>query len=233
MIATATEPVIAASGLFAGYGKTVVVRDLDLEVHPGEVTALLGPNGAGKTTTLLTLSGALAPLGGQISFRGQVNAKSLHRRAREGLALVTEQRAVFARLSVEENLRIGKCDREFALGLFPELEEHLKRRVGLLSGGQQQMLALARALSRHPALLLADELSLGLAPLIVGRLLRAVRDAADAGVGVLVVEQHVTKALDIADRVYVMNRGQVVMQGMADDIKDRIGDVQLSYLAGE
>src|SRR5205085_3122741 len=181
---TMIAPVIAARGLRAGYGATVVVRDLDLEVRAGEVTALLGPNGAGKTTTLMTLSGDLPALGGEVRFGGVATTSRLHHRARQGLALVTEQRAVFTRLTVEENLRIGRCDRRIALELFPELEPHLKRRVGLLSGGQQQMLALARALSRSPKLLLADELSLGLAPLVVERLLTAVRDAANDGVAV-------------------------------------------------
>src|SRR6059058_3840691 len=155
---TTIAPVIAARGLRAGYGATVVVRDLDLEVRAGEVTALLGPNGAGKTTTLMTLSGDLPALGGEVRFGGVATTSRLHHRARQGLALVTEQRAVFTRLTVDENLRIGRCDRRIALELFPELEPHLKRRVVLLSGGQQQMLALARALSRSPKLLLADEL---------------------------------------------------------------------------
>jgi len=230
---TAIAPVIAARGLRAGYGATVVVRDLDLEVRAGEVTALLGPNGAGKTTTLMTLSGDLPALGGEVRFGGTVTTSRLHHRARQGLALVTEQRAVFTRLTVEENLRIGRCDRRLALELFPELEPHLKRRVGLLSGGQQQMLSLARALSRSPKLLLADELSLGLAPLVVDRLLTAVRNAANDGVAVLLVEQHVAKVLEVADHVYVMQRGEVVMSGTADEIRGRLDEVQLSYLAGD
>jgi len=230
---TAIAPVVAARGLQAGYGATVVVRDLDLEVRAGEVTALLGPNGAGKTTTLLTLSGDLPALGGEVVVHGQATTQRLHQRARDGLGLVTEQRAVFTRLTVEENLRVGRCDRAMALELFPELEVHLKRRVGLLSGGQQQMLALARALSRRPKVLLADELSLGLAPLVVDRLLQAVRRAADDGVAVLLVEQHVAKVLGVADRVYVMQRGAMVMSGTADEIRGRLDDVQLSYLAGD
>jgi ABC-type branched-subunit amino acid transport system ATPase component len=141
---------------------------------------------------------------------------------------------VFTRLTVAENFRVGSCDVEAALALFPELEPCLCTRAGLLSGGQQQMLALARALSRSPRLLLADELSLGLAPLIVNRLLKAVRDAADdRGVGVLMVEQHVKKALDVADRVYVLRRGRVELSGRAVDLRGRLEELQALYLSSE
>jgi branched-chain amino acid transport system ATP-binding protein len=224
---------IAAKGLDAGYGKLRIVADLDLEVHPGEVVALLGANGAGKTTTMLTLAGVLPPLGGEIAWAGKPTRAPLHWRARRGLALITEQRAVLMTMTVAENLRVTRCDRDRALELFPELKEHLHRKVGLLSGGQQQMLALAWALSRPTTtLLLADELSLGLAPMLVERLLRVVRDAADTGIGVLLVEQHVHKALEIADRVYVLQRGRVQLSGRAEEMRGRIDEVQASYLAG-
>jgi branched-chain amino acid transport system ATP-binding protein len=224
---------LAAKGLDAGYGKLRIVADLDLEVHPGEVVALLGANGAGKTTTMLTLAGVLPPLGGEIAWAGKPTRAPLHWRARRGLALITEQRAVLMTMTVAENLRVTRCDRDRALDLFPELQEHLHRKVGLLSGGQQQMLALAWALSRPTTtLLLADELSLGLAPMLVERLLRVVRHAADSGIGVLLVEQHVHKALEIADRVYVLQRGRVQLSGRAEEMRDRIDEVQASYLAG-
>jgi ABC-type branched-subunit amino acid transport system ATPase component len=229
--ATAVTPAIAARQLRAGYGKTVVVHGIDLDVRPGSVVALLGRNGAGKTTTLLTLSGDLPAVGGEVLFAGRTTTSPLHERARRGLSLVTERRAVFTRLTVNENLRVGRCDRQRALELFPELEPHLKRRVGLLSGGQQQMLSLARALSRRPSVLLADELSLGLAPRVVDRLLQAVRDAANEGIAVLVVEQHVPKVLDIADHVYVMHRGAITLQGSAGEIRGRIGELYGSYIA--
>jgi ABC-type branched-subunit amino acid transport system ATPase component len=222
---------IATSKLSAGYNKVSVIRDLELEIRPGEVVALLGPNGAGKTTTIMTLAGELAPIEGHVAWNGSPTTAPLHWRARHGLGLVTEQRAVLTSLTVKENLRVAHCDAGRALEMFPELTEHLSRRVGLLSGGQQQMLALARSLTRRTRLLLADELSLGLAPLVVARLLSAVRAAADDGVGVLLVEQHVHQALAIADRIYVMRKGRVVLQGSAADLRGRVDDIQASYLS--
>jgi ABC-type branched-subunit amino acid transport system ATPase component len=229
---SSTQPLVEARGLVAGYRETIVVRELDVAVLPGEVVALVGPNGAGKTTTMMTLAGELPLIGGEIRFLGQPVRWPLHRRAREGLSFVTEERSVFMRLTLLENLKVAGADLDAALALFPELEAHLHQRVGLLSGGQQQMLALARALARHPKLLLADELSLGLAPKVVDRLLAAVRAAAnDRGVGVLLVEQHVRKALDVADRVVVMRRGRVELTGTAAEMRGRINDIQAAYLS--
>jgi ABC-type branched-subunit amino acid transport system ATPase component len=225
--------VIEARGLVAGYGSTQIVRSLDLEVQASEVVALLGPNGAGKSTTLLTLAGELPALGGSVYLHGRETTAPLHQRVRAGLGLVSEERAVLMRMTVAENLRVNGGDTDYALELFPELVAHLKRRVGMLSGGQQQMLALARALSRRPSVLLADELSLGLAPIIVDRLLAAVRDAADSGVGVLLVEQHVHKALEHADRVYIMRRGEIKLSGAAADLRNRVDEVQQLYLAAQ
>lgn len=224
---------LAVQGLSAGYHRHPVVEGLDLEVSRGEVVALLGPNGAGKTTTILALAGELAPLAGTVSVDGEATRAALHKRARGGLSLVTEQRAVFMGLSVRENLRVARCDHE-SLALFPELEPLLDRRAGLLSGGEQQMLALTLALGRQPRLLLIDELSLGLAPLIVERLLKAVRQAADSGIGVLLVEQSLGRALSVADRVYLMRRGKIVLNGRADEVADDIHALEASYLeAGE
>jgi sulfate-transporting ATPase len=225
--------VLEARKLRAGYGQVAIVRDLDLTVDKGEVVALLGPNGAGKSTTILTLAGELPALGGEIYLHGERTTAPLHRRVQAGLGLISEERTVLMSLTVQENLRVNRGDSDYALQLFPELVDHLKRRVGMLSGGQQQMLALARALSRRPSVLLADELSLGLAPLIIGRLLRAVREAADGGVGVLLVEQHVHKALEIADRIYVLRRGEVQLSGTADEFRDRIDDIQRAYFTIE
>jgi branched-chain amino acid transport system ATP-binding protein len=227
----AAAPVLEARGLSAGYGAQAVIHDLDLVVFPGEVVALLGPNGAGKTTTLLALAGELPLLAGEVRLDGSVTRAPLHRRARKGLSFVTEERSVFKGLSTLDNLRVGDVDPPVALGLFPELEKRLSVRGGLLSGGEQQMLTLARALSRSPRLLLADELSLGLAPLVVRRLLDAVRVAADErGTGVLLVEQHVRKALQYADRVYVMRRGRIELSGSASEMRGRLAEIEDSYL---
>jgi len=230
---TRTTVLLEATGLRAGYGKAEVVRGLDLRVESGEVVALLGPNGAGKTTTLLTIAGELAPLGGDVRVLGCGGRDPLHLRARNGLALVTQERAVLMGLTVAENLRVSRCDRGRALELFPELEVHLDRRVGLLSGGQQQMLALARALARGSKLLLVDELSLGLGPIVVDRLLQVVRAAADDGLGVLLVEQHVHKAMQVADRILVLRRGVVELAGTVDELRDRLDEIQDAYLRPE
>ena len=227
-----TQPaLIEAIGLKAGYGNLAVVHDIDLAVRPGEVVVLLGPNGAGKSTTVLTLSGELKPLGGRVNWRGDHRMVPLYRRARNGLGLVTEERSVFMQMTTRDNLLVGGGDAEYALQMFPELSARLRVKAGNLSGGEQQMLSLARALARRPKVLLADELSLGLAPLVVNRLLSAVRAAAESGVGVLLVEQHVRKALDIADRVYVMRRGRIESSGTVSEMEARIGEVEASYLS--
>jgi sulfate-transporting ATPase len=226
------EPLLVTERLSAGYGDLAAVRDLDLEVRPGEIVALLGPNGAGKTTTLLTIAGELAPLAGQVRCLGCSPRAPLNRRVRKGLGFVSEERAVITSLSTHANLRLGRGTTLRAVQLFPELEPLLNRRAGLLSGGEQQMLTLGRALAAEPKLLLVDELSLGLAPLVVQRLLVAVRAAADSGVGVLLVEQHAGEALSIADRVVVLRHGRVVLSGTADELRDQVGDLESAYLTG-
>jgi ABC-type branched-subunit amino acid transport system ATPase component len=222
--------VLEAGGLRAGYGTVEIVRDLHLRVDEGEVVALLGPNGAGKTTTISTLSGELRALGGEVRFLGARTEAPLHVRARNGLGVVSQERAVLMDLSARENLKVSRCDIDRAIELFPELEDHLERRVGLLSGGQQQMLALARCLARKCRLLLVDELSLGLAPRVVDRLLASVRAAADDGTAVLLVEQHIHKALSVADRVLVMTRGTIALEGNAGDLVNRLDEIQDAYL---
>ncbi len=221
-------------GLAAGYGAVAVVRDLDLHVEPGEVVALIGPNGAGKTTTLLTIAGELPAISGDVVFRGAPTKAPLFRRARRGLGFVTEERSVFMALSAEENLRLAGVSPADAVAVFPELEPLMRRTAGLLSGGEQQMLTLARAVARDPKLLLVDELSLGLAPLVVKRLLQTVRRVAnEKSTGILMVEQHVPQALNLADRVYVMQRGRIVMSGTADEVRGRIDEVEATYLSDQ
>jgi ABC-type branched-subunit amino acid transport system ATPase component/ABC-type branched-subunit amino acid transport system permease subunit len=226
-----SSPIIEAQNLTVGYGSVVVVRELDFKVRPGEVVALLGANGAGKTTTLLAVAGELRPVSGAIRWKGQIVKTPLHRRVRAGMRFVTEERSVFMSMTVAENLRVGRRPVAEALEHFPELRPLMNRKAGLLSGGEQQILTLARALSGQPELLLADELSLGLAPLVVDRLLTAVRSAADDGMAVILVEQQVRQALEIADRAYVLRRGRVVLEGSSAELLAQREAVEASYLA--
>jgi sulfate-transporting ATPase len=230
--AAAHDVVLQAHGVSAGYGRQAVVHKLELSVSAGEVVALLGANGAGKTTTLLALVGELPLLEGDVLVNGTATSAPLYRRAREGLALVPEERSALRQLSTLDNLRLGDADPALALELFPELGKRLDLPAGMLSGGEQQMLALGRALSRRPTVLLADELSLGLSPLATQRLLEAVRRAAhEQGTAVLLVEQHVRKALQYADRGYVMRRGHVVVEGTAYELRAQISDIESTYLS--
>jgi branched-chain amino acid transport system ATP-binding protein len=223
--------VLATRQMSTGYAGQPVVHDLTFEVQPGQVVCLLGPNGAGKTTTMLGLSGELPLISGEVEFEGSTTKAPLHRRARAGMSYVTEERSVFKSISARDNLRVGDVDPKEAMRLFPELEKCIDTRGGLLSGGEQQMLTLARALGRKPRVLLADELSLGLAPLVVDRLLQAVRRAADEdGTGVVMVEQHAHKALKVADRAIVMRRGRVVMDLTGEEARRRIDEVEQAYL---
>jgi branched-chain amino acid transport system ATP-binding protein len=227
-----SDTLIEARGLSVGYGKMAVVRDVDLHVDAGEVVALLGANGAGKTTTLLALAGELTPLDGEVRLLGEATRSPMHVRCRNGLGYVTEERSVIMNMSVADNLKLAGVDPKTAFEHFPALEPIIGRSAGLCSGGEQQMLSLARALGRDPKVLLADELSLGLAPLIVTGLLQTVRRAADErGVGVLLVEQHVGQALKVADRVYLMERGRIVLSATAQEVMGDLDRIEAAYLS--
>ncbi|MFY9330882.1 MAG: ATP-binding cassette domain-containing protein [Candidatus Nanopelagicales bacterium] len=228
---TADSAVLKASNLSVGYVGQPVVRDVSFTVRPGEVVCLLGPNGAGKTTTLLGITGVLPLMAGTVEMLDGLTDEPLYRKARAGLSFVTEERSIIRSLTTSENIRCAGLPIESVTALFPELESRLTTRAGLLSGGEQQMLTLGRALAREPRLLLADELSLGLAPLIVDRLLKAVRQAADERqTGVLMVEQHARKALAYADRAIVMQRGSVVLDLTGAQARERISEIEDAYL---
>jgi branched-chain amino acid transport system ATP-binding protein len=222
--------------LFAGYQQVPVVRELNLEVRPGEVVALLGPNGAGKTTTLETIAGLNRPISGTIELSGEnIGGTPAYVLAHRGLALVPEGRALFPGLTVREHLRLAggrnASREEELLEMLPELQKCLGRKAGLLSGGEQQMLAVGRALVTRPRLLLVDEMSLGLAPVIVERLLPILRRAADElGASVLFVEQHVALALEISDRAYVLAHGRIRIEGPAAELRERRELLAASYL---
>jgi branched-chain amino acid transport system ATP-binding protein len=242
---------LAVRDLFAGYRGIPVVRELSLEVKPGEVVALLGPNGAGKTTTLETIAGLHRPISGTIELSGaSIGGTPAHALARRGFALVPEGRALFPGLTVREHLRLaggrsaGKSDsaskndaaangsrEEQLLEMLPELRKCLGRKAGLLSGGEQQMLAVGRALVSRPRLLLVDEMSLGLAPVVVERLLPILRRVAtELGTSVLFVEQHVALALEISDRAYILAHGRIRLEGAAAELSQRQELLAASYL---
>jgi branched-chain amino acid transport system ATP-binding protein len=228
--------VLALEGLDAGYDHAAVIRGLSLTVHEGEVVALLGANGAGKTTTLRVVSGLVKPMAGRVLFGGSDLARlSPSARARLGIAHVPEGRGLFFGLTIAEHFRLAhrgeRLDEEVAYEYFPALKELKGRRAGLLSGGEQQMLAVARALARRPKLMLLDELSLGLAPVIVERLLPVVRQfAQELGCAVLLVEQHVHLALEVADRGYVLSHGEIVLENQAADLRSDRALLIASYL---
>jgi branched-chain amino acid transport system ATP-binding protein len=222
-------PLLRVEGLRAGYGPIDVLHDVSLTVEPGEVVALIGANGAGKTTTLMTISGVVPLRAGAIAFDGRDLSKlPAHRIVKLGLAHSPEGRKIFPRLTVLENLQMGaftRTDRqgvaddvEKAFAMFPILRERKSQAGGLLSGGQQQMLAIVRALMASPRLLLLDEPSLGLAPQVVAQIFEVIRDLNRQGMSVLLVEQNARMALKVAHRGYVLETGRVTVADKADTL---------------
>jgi branched-chain amino acid transport system ATP-binding protein len=224
---SAAEPLLAVRGLHAGYGKVRVLHGIDLAVAPGEVVALLGPNGAGKTTFLRAVSGLIATESGSVRFAAEELAGAAPGRAvQAGMAHVVEGHRVFTQLPVFDNLLLAgyhlprrlRWDRaEEALSWFPEIAAKRHDNAGLLSGGQQQMLAVAQGLVTHPRLLMLDEPSAGLSPVLVDRVLAAVARLREAGTAVILVEQLIDKALAVADRVAAMVRGRIVLEAPAGE----------------
>jgi len=223
------NPLLVVSQLSVAYGGIQAVRDLSLEVAPGEMVCLIGANGAGKTTTLKAISGLIAPHSGSVHFDGQsLTRLPAHQVARRGLALVPEGRGVFPRMSVAENLMMGAYSRrdraEIARDLdqvyarLPRLTERRTQLAGLLSGGEQQMLALGRAMMARPRLLLLDEPSMGLAPLMVQAVFEIIRRIASGGVAVLLIEQNAHLALKTCARGYVLENGSITLSGRADEL---------------
>jgi branched-chain amino acid transport system ATP-binding protein len=225
------EPLLEVRGLEVRYGGVPAVRGIDLEVRKGEIIGLIGPNGAGKSTTLHAIMGAVPASAGQIRLAGTaVQGRSPERIVRSGVALVPEGRRIFAELTVEENLRLGLCGRrsrdgeaealESVYELFPVVEETRRRPAGLLSGGQQQQLAIGRALVADPDLLLLDEPSLGLAPSVVDAVFDALRAIGERGLTILLVEQRAQRTVGFADRTYVMANGELRLTLGPEDATD-------------
>lgn len=234
----AGKPLLKLEGLYTFYGPVEALKGLSLEIKAGEIVSLIGSNGAGKSTTLMTIAGVIKPQKGEIYFEGNLlNGLLPHKLVSLGISHVPEGRRIFPRLTVRENLELGayalgvadQVQFEKILGLFPLLRERGKQLGGTLSGGEQQMLAIGRALMSKPRLLLLDEPSLGLAPIIVSRIFRTIREINREGVTILLVEQNAHAALSLSDRGYVIENGKAVMSGTGRELINS-GQVKKAYL---
>jgi branched-chain amino acid transport system ATP-binding protein len=235
------RPLLEVSAVEVRYGAIAALKGVSFEVRDGEIVALLGANGAGKTTTQKTVSGMMRPVSGQVVYDGKrIDGIPAHELIRLGVCHVPEGRHVFPRMTVHENLEMGafrfrtvdRADFERVLELFPRLRERLRQQAGTLSGGEQQMLAIGRALMGKPRLLLLDEPSMGLAPMVVAQIFDIIREINDSGVTVLLVEQNAAQALALADRGYVLETGEIVLQGTGAEL---LADerVRAAYLGEE
>ncbi|HEY7981729.1 MAG TPA: ABC transporter ATP-binding protein [Candidatus Eremiobacteraceae bacterium] len=235
-----SEPLLSLSGVETYYGRIQALRGVTIDVHDGEVVALIGANGAGKTTTLRTISGLLKPVRGTVTFAGRDLAPfGADAIARMGVVQSPEGRRIFPRMSVRENLELGafarndktaiRRDLAEVLQLFPRLNERMAQRGGTLSGGEQQMLAIARALMSAPKILLLDEPSMGLSPIFVDTIFSVIRDINKRGVTILLIEQNARKALQVASRGYVLETGAIVKSGSAEALLND-DDVRKAYL---
>jgi branched-chain amino acid transport system ATP-binding protein len=235
------KKILQVDDLKVSYGAIQAIKGLDFHVGEGEMVALIGANGAGKTTTLKTLAGMLTPTSGQITFDGKVHSKiKSYDLIREGLALVPEGRGIFPKLTVVENLEMGafsrtdgktaiEADIDRMFCIFPRLKERAFQLAGTMSGGEQQMLAISRALMGKPKLLLLDEPSMGLAPIIVQKIFETIRECVKGGVTLLLVEQNAKLALQTCQRAYVIDGGRIVLEGQADELLNN-EQVQKAYL---
>jgi branched-chain amino acid transport system ATP-binding protein len=234
------SPVLSCRALGAGYGKLTVVRDFEMDIDAGSVVAVLGPNGSGKTTLMLTIAGLLARLAGEVLVDGRPMANGHPAAAnRAGVVLVPDERALFTTLTVAENIAVASKQRRHPprqeiLEIFPALAARWDLKAGALSGGEQQMLALARAMVQHPRVLLIDEMSMGLAPVIIEDLLPVVRQlATEDRVGIVLVEQHVQLALEAADRAVVLAHGEIVLTGLASELATNPARLEAAYFGAE
>ncbi|MDQ3646543.1 MAG: ABC transporter ATP-binding protein [Actinomycetota bacterium] len=239
---TTDTPLLELRGVDTNYGQVEVLRDVSVDAREGEVVCLLGPNAAGKTTTLKTILGLVKPVKGQVFLSGErVDGLDTREIVAKGITMVPEGRRLFARMSIKENLEIGaqlrtdkegiQSDFERVLGLFPRLKERITQKAGSLSGGEQQMLAMGRALMADPKILLMDEPSMGLAPVLVEQVFDIIKEINAQGTTIFLVEQNASMALEVADRGYVLQTGEVVLSDTAQNLLNS-EEVREAYLGG-